>query len=128
VKLKLDEHFGHSTAKLFHESGHDVETVRSQQLRGAPDEDLIAACQAEHRCLITLDSDFGNPFIFKPWEYSGIAVLRLPSKPSHQDLALVCRTLIRALEREEIVGKLWTVQRGRVREYRPDLPDDEMPD
>ncbi len=47
MKLKLDEHFGHSTAKLFHESGHDVETVQSQQLRGAPDERLIAACQKE---------------------------------------------------------------------------------
>jgi predicted nuclease of predicted toxin-antitoxin system len=88
VKLKLDKHFGRSTVKLFHESGHDVATVRSQELQGATDEVLIEACQREQRCLVTLDSDFGNPLIFKPWEYPGIAVLRLPSKPSHEDLGL----------------------------------------
>jgi hypothetical protein len=32
------------------------------------------------------------------------------------------------LARETITGKLWTVQRGRIREYRPDRPEEERED
>jgi hypothetical protein len=55
-------------------------------------------------------------------------VLRLPARPSHDDLLLACRTLIAALAQETITGKLWTVQRGRIREYRPDPPEEERED
>jgi hypothetical protein len=48
--------------------------------------------------------------------------------PSHDDLLLACRTLIAGLAQETITGKLWTVQRGRIREYRPDRPEEEHED
>jgi hypothetical protein len=48
--------------------------------------------------------------------------------PSHDDLLLACRTLIAALAQEIITGKLWTVQRGRIREFRPDRPEEERED
>jgi hypothetical protein len=38
------------------------------------------------------------------------------------------RTLITALAQETITGKLWTVQRGRIREYRPERPEEERED
>ena len=44
--------------------------------------------------------------------------------PSHDDLLLACRTLIAALARDTITGKLRTVQRGRIREYHPDRPEE----
>jgi len=125
MKLKLDETLGHRSADLFQLAGHDVEMVQGEGLSGASDADIIAACQREERCLITLDSDFGNPLVFKPWEYSGIAVLHLPSKPSPDDLRLACLTLVHGLEQSNISGKLWSVQRGRVREYQPDRPEQE---
>jgi predicted nuclease of predicted toxin-antitoxin system len=78
VNLKLDENLGHTAAELFREAGHGVETVHSQRLSGAPDAEVIALCRREQRCLVTLDLDFSNPLMFKPWEYAGIAVLRLP--------------------------------------------------
>jgi hypothetical protein len=37
-------------------------------------------------------------------------------------------TLIAALTQETITGKLWTVQRGRIRKYRPDRPEGEHED
>lgn len=125
MKLKLDENLGHTAANSFRAAGYDVATVRSQGLSGSPDEDVIALCQREQRCLVTLDLDFSNPLVFQPWEYTGIAVLRLPAKPSQDDMLLACRTLVRALEQDRIVGKLWSVERGRIREYRPDRPDEE---
>jgi hypothetical protein len=53
---------------------------------------------------------------------------RVETVPSHDDLLLVCRTLLAALARETITGKLWTVQRGRIREYRPERPEEERED
>ena len=45
-------------------------------------------------------------------------MLRLPLKPEPQDLIDAVQTLIGGLARQEIAGKLWTVQRGRIREYQ----------
>ena len=119
MKVKLDENLGEQGAELFQAAGFDVSTVRAEGLCSSPDQDLIKACRIEKRCLITLDLDFGNPLIFKPSKYSGIAVLRLPPKASDSDLWEACRTLINGLRQESIAGKLWIIQRGRIREYRP---------
>lgn len=98
-------------------------TVQSQSLTSASDRDLIALCRAESRCLVTLDMDFSNPLVFRPWENSGIAVLRLPRKPTDEHLWACCRTLIRGLQRSDINQKLWIVETERIREYRPEHPD-----
>ena len=85
-----------------------------------PTADLIKICRDEQRGLVTLDMDFGNPLIFRPGDYCGIAVLRLPPRPSHDDLLDTIRTLIGGLARETIEGRLWIVQRGRIRAYQPE--------
>jgi predicted nuclease of predicted toxin-antitoxin system len=123
VKLKLDENLGHTASQLFRDAGHELETVRSEGLSGAADEDVIAACRHEGRGLVTLDRDFSNPFIFHPADNPGIMVLRLPAKLSPGDLLIACETLIRALESKEVAGQLWSVERGRIREYRPVEPE-----
>jgi hypothetical protein len=118
MKLKLDENLGQRTSELLRSNGHEVSSVSEQNLCSANDRTLIEVCRTEHRCLVTLDLDFGNPLLFRPSEYEGIAVLRLPPDPSHNDLIDAANTLIGALARGKINGKLWVVQRGRIREYQ----------
>ena len=124
MKLKLDENLGTRGASLFREAGHDVATVYEQRLTSSPDDNLISVCTAEDRCLVTLDLDFSNPFFYPPGDYAGIAVLRMSPNASADDLWGLCRLLIAGLATGEIRGKLWVIQRGRIREYRPESDDE----
>lgn len=120
MKFKLDENLGKQPVEILQKAGYDVTTVPEQKLSGATDKALIEICRTEGRCLITLDLEFGNPLLFKPLDYPGIVVLRLPSKPSPDDLLDIIHTFIAALGPKDISGKLWVVQRGRAREYQPE--------
>lgn len=89
-------------------------------MAGSSDRKIISVCQSEKRCLVTLDLDFANPFLFFPHRYSGIAVFRLPHRPSYNDLLILCRTLLVALGEKSIDGQLWIIQKNRIREYQPE--------
>jgi predicted nuclease of predicted toxin-antitoxin system len=55
VRFKLDENLSRSVATLFRGAGHDVMTVREEQLHGAPDEEVFDTSVREGRALVTLD-------------------------------------------------------------------------
>ncbi|MEW6237258.1 MAG: DUF5615 family PIN-like protein [Candidatus Omnitrophota bacterium] len=120
MRLKLDENLGASAAKFFRDAGHDVETVRAEGLAGAEDRRIISVCRVEKRCLVTLDMDFSNPLVFDPTKYCGIAVLRLSTRPTWNDIKAACCCLIRGFSLQDIQGKLWIVHHDRIREYAPD--------
>jgi hypothetical protein len=118
MKLKLDENLGVRGREILASSGHDVSTVASQSLAAAKDVELIEHCRQERIALISLDLDFANPLNFKPSGYSGIAVLRLPRRPSHVDLLKAVRTLAAGLKKESLTGKLWIIEAGRIRVFQ----------
>jgi Domain of unknown function (DUF5615) len=119
--VKLDENLGERGRQLLIAAGHQVATVGEQGLAGGEDPEIIEVCRSEGRCLVTLDLDFSNPFRFPPDQFSGIAVLRLPRRPAPSDFDGTLRTLVAALASDSIIGKLWIVERHRVRKYSPDV-------
>jgi hypothetical protein len=84
---------------------------------------VINRCRDEVRGLITLDLDFGNPILFKPSDYRGIAVLRPHSPIEPHELEELCQTLISALAREDLDRKLWIVEHGRIRIYQEETAE-----
>jgi predicted nuclease of predicted toxin-antitoxin system len=119
MRIMLDENRGEWSLAALADAGHDVASVPGQELSGAADPRIIEACRAEGCCLVTLDLDFANPFVYRPADYSGIAVLRLPRRASVGDLKRRVASLIRALADRPIGGKLWVVETHRIREYSP---------
>jgi len=115
VKLKLDENLGVRGKHVLDAAGHDACTVAAQKLTAADDRHLIEICRLEGRALVTLDVDFANPLVFPPADYAGIAVIRLPKRPTAADLQAGLETLVRALNVESLAGRLRIVERGRVR-------------
>ena len=120
MKLKLDENLNERGIALLAAGGHDVSTVVLQVMQAATDPQVIEACRKEGRALVTLDLDFANPIQFRPSQYPGIAVLRLPKRASADDLLGVIRTLVAGLKHSSLPGKLWIVELGRIREFNED--------
>jgi predicted nuclease of predicted toxin-antitoxin system len=79
---------------------------------------VIETCRREGRALVTLDLDFANTLDYRPSEYAGIAVLRLPKKTTPEDLAQTIETFTKGLEQNLLAGKLWIVEKGRIRLYQ----------
>ena len=122
MRFKLDENLGRLARALLEAAGHDVATVHQEDLCSASDDRIIEASLQEERCLVTLDLEFGNPLRYRAANYAGIAVLRLPAKPSPEDLENAVRTLIAGLQ-PTIARHLWIIEAGRIRVYQD--PDED---
>lgn len=118
MKVKLDA-LGNRAIDIFREAGHNVATVSEQRLGGTSDDGLIEVCRTEGRVLVTLDLDFSNVLRFPPERYAGIAVLRVPHPIEIETIRERVRILLQASEQEDLSGRLWIVERDRIREYTP---------
>lgn len=115
MKFKLDENFGKRIKELFVEQGYDTETVFDEKLQGSDDKILFDICVEEKRCLVTLDLDFSDVVNFPPEDTGGIVVIRAAAQLSFQLINLLVKQFLKAVQSEDLTGKLWIVEPNRIR-------------
>lgn len=115
MKIKLDENIGRRGVELLKLAGHDVATVRDQNLQGARDETLFDVCAGEERVLITLDHDFGQVLRFPPERGAGLVILEPGPRMTPGSLLDRLRDFLALAEVRSPTAALWIVEPGRVR-------------
>ena len=113
LRFKLDENLPQRIEFALRDIGHDVETALSEGLAGASDPDLLAACIAEDRVLVTLDLDFADIRAYPPGSHRGVWVLRPPNQAFGNVLiAVLAGVKLTAVERT--ADQLWVIDEKRV--------------
>ena len=114
VRFKVDENLPVELVNLFRQAGDDAVTVLDQDLGGAADPVVAAACTRERRAIVTLDTDFSDIRMYPPGAYSGIVVFRLDYQDRDHVLDVGARFL-RSLADSQLGGQLWIVEESRIR-------------
>ena len=114
MRVKLDENVTSFAKQLLAASGHEVDTVADERMIGANDDDLLAACMADGRLLITFDLGFGDIRVYPPGTHAGVIVLRLRDQQPAATLSVV-RRFTATHDLEAIGGALVVVTDERVR-------------
>lgn len=115
MRFKLDENFGTRTQQLFRTEGHDVHTVKDEEIQGSSDHRLYEICCNENRCLVSPDIDFADVTRFEPSKTSGIVVIRVSRNPSLALLEQLVRQFLKSLTTMSVENNLWIVELGRIR-------------
>lgn len=114
LRFKLDENLPRRIEAALRDLGHDVETALSENLSGADDPAVLAACVAEDRILITLDLDFSDIRTYPPGSHRGVWVLRTVDQTFDTVLGLVLGG-VRLAGVEQPAGQLWIIDERRIR-------------
>jgi predicted nuclease of predicted toxin-antitoxin system len=115
MKIRLDENIGRRGVDLLTTAGHDVVTVRDQNLQGVRDEVVFKVCADEDRVLVTSDHDFGQVLRFPADQSAGLVILELGARVTPRSLLDRLRDFLALVETQSPVGALWIVEPGRVR-------------
>lgn len=102
MRVKLDENIPLQLVPILQKLGHDVDSVRDENLAGGTDEQIWRAAQREERFLVTQDLDFSDVRKFIPGTHFGVLLIRVRTP---ERLVLVKR--IEKLFQNEFVNR-WT--------------------
>lgn len=114
LRFKLDENLPKRVEPALRAQGLDVETALSENLAGAVDPRLLAACVAEDRILVTLDLDFADIRQYPPGSHRGVWVLR-PAQQSFDAVLSLVLAGVRLADVERTADQLWVIDERRVR-------------
>lgn len=114
MRLKLDENIPTSVRALLSAAGHEVDTVSTEGLTGAPDPAVVSAATEAHRLLITLDRGLGDVRRYPPGSHGGILVLRLEEQSAPAVRGSV-QALLYSHNLDSLAGTVSVAQRGLLR-------------
>ena len=114
VRFLVDRCAGRQLADWLREKGYDV--VEARDLGPDPgDEALLERANAEHRILVTIDTDFGELVFLHDVAHAGL--VRLPDVPAKRRIALMAE-LIEGHRQVLESGDIVTIRGERIRVSR----------
>ncbi len=113
LRFLADENIAASAIDSLRSLGGDVVTVDDRRLQGFPDHRLLDAATAEHRAILTQDTDFGTLAIAQGAPCFGIILVRPGDLLPSELLALVA-DFLRA-DAELPAPFIVALERGRTR-------------
>lgn len=117
MKIKLDENLPLLLRDRLAALGHDVDTVQSEGLVGAPDHAILTAVQTEGRLLLTQDLDFSDERTLTWSAGFGVVLLRL-HQPSAINLIHRVLALFATEDATQFDGALVVVSDSKLRVSR----------
>jgi len=99
---------------MLREDGHDVASVREEELTGVGDAQLARICLVEARVLLSLDVEFADIRRLPPRDHAGLVVLR-PARAGPRHAARLVASIRDRLQSESLHGLLWVVNEGSIR-------------
>ena len=121
MKIKLDENLPERLVTILTGLGHNVDTVRTEQLTGRADPDVWSAAQAAQRFLITQDLDFSDVRRYTPGTHAGLLLVRL-TRPGRNALFERVSTVFQTEKIEDWTGCLVVATEQKIRIRRPEQP------
>lgn len=118
MNVKLDENLPERLVSVLSALGHDVDTVRSERLKGGNDADVWRAAQSAQRFFVTQDLDFSDIRRYTPGTHAGLLLVRL-SKPGRDALLERVSLLFASEPVAEWRGCLVVITDRKVRVKRP---------
>jgi predicted nuclease of predicted toxin-antitoxin system len=115
VRLVVDANLSPVVADLLNEAGHDAVHVRSAGLQAANDDSIIEYARAEHRVIISEDTDFGAILVRSGGSLPSFILLRSaePLTPARQAELLLAN--LATVEEDLSSGAIVTLARDRLR-------------
>jgi predicted nuclease of predicted toxin-antitoxin system len=118
LQIKLDENLPDRLVSELPELGHDVDTVRAEDLVGRNDDEVWLNTQAAHRFLITQDLDLSDVRRYAPGTHAGVLLIRL-AQPGREALVARASMLFATEAVEQWAGCLVVATESKVRGRRP---------
>jgi predicted nuclease of predicted toxin-antitoxin system len=114
VKLLIDESLSSQVADQLAAAGHDAVHLEHLGLLGATDIDVMATARHAGRCLVSVDTDFGELLaIGRHSDPSVVLLRRAPHRPAEQ--AALILTAVQQLEADLLAGAIVVLTPGRAR-------------
>ena len=115
MRFLLDEACAHAILPELRSLGHEVDHIADRQLRGSPDELVIALCKRESRILITPDLDFSDERVYPPGTHPGIILLRVWHQISPEVMAHEVAQRVSGLDEAKIAGNIVVLEPDSIR-------------
>ncbi|MFN0075614.1 MAG: DUF5615 family PIN-like protein [Prosthecobacter sp.] len=121
MNFLLDANMPRRCLDVIRRHGHKVEHARDIGMGTSPDADIATHVRAHCLALVTRDLDFADVRVYRPEDYHGLLILRLPDDAVAEEIAGIME---RFFGHEpwllSLPGRLCILEEARVR-FRPPI-------